>query len=265
MLLTIDSAGRVLDLFTPSVHERGVTEVALELGVSKSKAHALLASLAHVGLLRRTPTGRYRLGWRVLKLNRILDESTDFRAAARPILRVLRDRFGETIHVGTLDHGRVVVVDRVVGPNTSANDDSAVGAALPAHCTALGKVLLASLEKSELFDIVVSERLALRTPHTTTDPGALLDQLEQVHLHRMAIDREENTLGVCSVAAPIVAPGPHTVAAISLSAPTQRFAENESIYRRAVGLAAQHVSRSLREGGMHRAISPARIPDTAAA
>jgi DNA-binding IclR family transcriptional regulator len=265
MLLTISSAGRVLDLFTSSVHERGVTEVALELGVSKSKAHALLTSLAQVGLLRRTPAGRYRLGWRLLKLNRILDESTDFRAAARPILRVLRDRFTETVHVGTLDRGRVMVVDRALGRDGVAADDAAVGASLPAHCSALGKVLLASLERAELVDVAMTHRLEAHTPRTATKLDELVLQLDEIRVHRIAVEFEERRPGFVSVASPIITPGPQTVAAISMTAPVDRFLANESIYRRAVSLSAKHVSRTLRERGGHQPDSAARLPETAAA
>jgi DNA-binding IclR family transcriptional regulator len=54
MLLTIKNAGRILDLYSPQSPERGPTEVAEELGIGKSKAHALMASMAEIGLLRRT-------------------------------------------------------------------------------------------------------------------------------------------------------------------------------------------------------------------
>lgn len=263
MLLTIDNAGRVLDLFTTDVHERGVTEVALELGVSKSKAHALLSSLARVGLLRRTPTSRYRLGWRVLRMNRALDESTDFRDAARPVMRVVHERFGETVHLGTLDDGRVIYVDRRIG-RAGSSHPSAVGMLVPAHATALGKVLLASLRPAALSDVLERRGLAACTPNTITDATRLVEELESVRLRGFATEREESVPGLACVAAPIVATGPHIVAAVSMTVPTERFDAHALTFQRAVVLAAHHISRALREPG--RSSAPAgRVLDLAAA
>src|ERR1700735_3115428 len=115
MLLTIDCAGQVLPQFTKDCPERGVSEIALAMGISKSKAHALLSSLSHVGLLRRTQHGRYRVGWRVLSLNRVLAETTDFHRYARPVMERLGDRCGEIVHLGVIDDGQVMYGDRIKG------------------------------------------------------------------------------------------------------------------------------------------------------
>src|SRR5213078_2192966 len=66
MLLTVRNVGRILDLYSVDTPERGPSEVAAELGMGKSKAHALMASMAEIGLLRRVAGGRYRAGWRAL-------------------------------------------------------------------------------------------------------------------------------------------------------------------------------------------------------
>jgi DNA-binding IclR family transcriptional regulator len=66
MLGSVSRACRVLGLFTTDSPEWGVSQVALELGAAKSSVRALLATLAEIGLVRRLPDGRYRLGWRAL-------------------------------------------------------------------------------------------------------------------------------------------------------------------------------------------------------
>jgi IclR family KDG regulon transcriptional repressor len=246
VLLTIESAGRLLDLFTPLSPERGVTEVAAELGVSKSKAHALLASLTAVGLLRRTDGGRYRLGWRVLGLSRVLELTTEFHRHARPIMRALHTRFGETVHLAALDGGQVVYVDRLEGVRSARIAASSVGSVLPAHCSAVGKVLLAGLAPDALQRLL-HDPLETLTPFTMTDPGQLVGELEHVRLRGYAVEHQEAVLEVSCVAAPIVATGPRVVAAISMSVPSSRFEGHEDSLRRAVVLAGQHISRRLRE------------------
>jgi DNA-binding IclR family transcriptional regulator len=103
MLGTVTKAGQVLDVFTPECPEWGVTEVADRLGLSKSNAHELLASLASIDLLQRTPRARYRLGWRVVSMAGGLAEATLLRKHAPPHLEALACRGGQTTHLGVWD------------------------------------------------------------------------------------------------------------------------------------------------------------------
>src|SRR5947199_10486110 len=89
MLLTVRNVGRILDLYSVDTPERGPTEVAAELGMGKSKAHALMASMAEIGLLRRVSGGRYRAGWRALELERIVRDSSPFRPVAYAVAETL--------------------------------------------------------------------------------------------------------------------------------------------------------------------------------
>ena len=90
MLRTVSKIGPVLDLFTVEHPEWGVSEAAEALGVPKSSAHALLSTLADVGLLAATSHIRYRLGWRVLALGETLRATLDLRSAAHPANRFAR-------------------------------------------------------------------------------------------------------------------------------------------------------------------------------
>lgn len=251
MLLTINSAGRLLDLFTAQTPERGVTEVAVELGVSKSKSHALLASLTEVGLLQRTPVGRYRLGWRVLTLNRVLGETTEFRRHARPTMEALHRRVRQTVNLAALYDSQVIYVDRVVGPESVRPTASAVGSVLPAHCSAIGKVLLAHLGVAQLDQLVAEQGLPSLTANTITDFATLQRELALVRQRGVAVEREEAVRGVSCVAAPIVAPGPSVVAAISVSVEAATFACHEDAFRRAVSMAADRIGRRLREADLN--------------
>ncbi len=89
MLSTLGKSSQVLELFSVAHPERGVSEVADVLGIPKTSAHSLLATLAAVGLLRRTEGSRYRLGWKLLRLRQSLLESTRLRQEARPAMEQL--------------------------------------------------------------------------------------------------------------------------------------------------------------------------------
>jgi DNA-binding IclR family transcriptional regulator len=245
MLLTIESAGRVLELFNGEHPERGVTEVALALGISKSKAHALLSSLATVGLLRRTQLGRYRVGWRVLSLNRVLAETTEFRRHARPVIEALGARYGEVVHLAALDDDQVVYVDRIAGTQAVQIDASVLGSRLPANCSGVGKVLMAHLTPMALDALIEHRGLPAMTPRTVTDRRVLDGELAEVRRRGYATERGEAVAEVSCVAAPIVAPGPTVVAAVSLAAPTYRFQARKEIYCQAIVRAGIYVSKQL--------------------
>lgn len=245
MLLTIDCAGQVLSQFTADSPERGVTEVALAMGISKSKAHALLSSLSAVGLLRRTQHGRYRVGWRVLSLNRVLAETTDFHRYARPVMEALGERCGEVVHLGVIDDGQVMYVDRIKGRHAVQIDVSKLGNRLWAHCSAVGKILLANLPHGSLDAVIEQHGLPALTSRTITDRDTLCAQLIDVRQRGLAFEHGEAVDDVSCVAAPIVAPGPIVVAAISMAAPTFRFEQRRSVYAQAIARAGAYVSQCL--------------------
>lgn len=246
MLLTIDSSVRILDLFDAGTPEWGVTEVAEALSISKSKAHSLMSSLCDVGLLRRTPRNRYRLGWRLLGLGRVLSATTDFHQQARPVMVALCARLEETIHLGTLDNGGVVYVDRVQSPRGAEIPVSAIGSSMPAHCTGIGKMLLSYMGERELDAMVAERGLQRRTESTIVDLDELRNELARASVRGAAFDLEEAVPGLSCVSAPIMGIDGYAVAAISISAPSVRFEARREMYEAAVVRAGKYVSRKIR-------------------
>lgn len=246
MLLTVQNLGRILDLYDAEHPEHGPTQVAAALGMSKSKAQMLMSSMAEIGLLRRMAGGRYRVGWRGLQLERLVTGAAPFRPVARAMAVRLARHCGETIHVGTLDAGRVVYVDRIEGARGVEIPVSNVGASLPAHCTGVGKVLLAHLDPGQVDAILDRHGMDRRTPATIVDRDALYAELHRVRRDGVAYDREEVVAGLSCVAAPVHDADGVVVAAMSVSAPTVRFAESEAAYRSMVVQATLGVSARLR-------------------
>ena len=107
---SVRKAALVLDLFSVERPDWGPTDVADELGIAKSTAHALLAELASAGLTERLPCGRYRLGWRMLGLARTMLETSGYRDVVMPTARRLASHFGETVHVTAWERGHVLYV-----------------------------------------------------------------------------------------------------------------------------------------------------------
>ena len=246
MLLTVKKIGPVLDLFSVDRPEWGVTEVAEQLGIAKSSAHALLVSLAGVGLLSSTNQSRYRLGWRFLDLGETLKASLNLRGTALPLMRALVAQHRETVQLAILDRGRVLFVERLEGTHPVRFAGAPIGARWPAHASATGKVLLAVRPRGEVARIASVEGLRAMTPNTVTDLDRLHDELEQVRRAGYAYDVEESVPGVSGVAAPVRLERGMTVAALSIAVPTSRFRTHEKALRQAVMEAADTMSRELR-------------------
>lgn len=255
-LQTVQKIGPVLDLFTVERPEWGVSEVATTIDLPRSSAHALLSSLVDIGILQCRARGRYRIGWRVVELGQALRGTVDVRSCAAPVIDRLVDKYGETTHLAVMERWRVLYVDKVVGTHNITVQGARVGTRLDAHCTAVGKVLLAQLHDAELRRFFDSATLRRRTPTTITDPAALVETLASVRSTGCAFDLGEAVADVDCVAAPVRDDMGTVVAAISMSVPASRFVANRAEIHRAVVGAANEVTRALAE------VSQAVVPLT---
>ena len=245
MLQTIEKASEVLALFDHEHTEWGVREVADRLGLAKSSAHDLLASLAQVGLLGKTEESRYRLGWRLVTLSETLLATTELRREARPVLEELAAQYQETIHLAILDDTKVVYVDKLEGKQAVRVELTSLGTHLYPHCTALGKVLLAYRPEADVRRIIKTNGLQRFTPNTITDEGELEQNLTKIRKQGYAYDLEEILPDLCCVGAPIYNHTGHAIAAISMSIPAYRFQRSHVGFRRAVVRVGKVISERL--------------------
>ena len=245
MRYMMEKVGNVLNLFSFERPEWGVSEVAKALGLPKSTVSEIMASLASQCLLFRTGEGRYRLGWRLFHLSQVLLDNTDFCIEARKVMRELVERWGETSHLAVLDEGQVLYVEKLQGTPAVQILLSHVGGRLPAHCSGIGKVLLAHREWQEVITLLEPQGLRAFTPHTITALGQLALELEEVRKQGYAYDHEEVALGLYCVAAPIHDLDGHVIAAMILSVPAYRFYPKEDTYTMTIVKAAQIISEAL--------------------
>ena len=217
MLQTIQKAGELLTLFDREHTEWGVREVATKLKIAKSSAHDLMSSLAKLGFLNKTEDNRYRLGWRLVTLSETLLATTELRKEAHPIMEDLATEYQETLHLAVLDDTQAVYVDKLEGRQAVRVELTSLGARLYAHCSALGKVLLAYKEESEVKRIIQTAGLPRFTENTITEEEDLLDNLIKIRKQGYAYDLEEILPDLCCVAAPIYDYTGNVIAAISMS------------------------------------------------
>jgi len=245
MLQTIQKAGEVLALFDRDHTEWGVREAASKLKIAKSSAHDLMSSLAQLGFLNRTEDNRYRLGWRLVTLSETLLATTELRREAQPVMEDLAAQYQETIHLAVLDDTQAVYVDKLEGRQAVRVELTSLGARLYAHCSALGKVLLAYSSEAGVKRIIQTAGLPSFTPNTITDEEELAQALAKIRKQGYAYDLEEILLDLCCVGAPIYNHTGQVIAAISMSLPTYRFRRSQTEYRDAIVRTAKAISARL--------------------
>jgi IclR family transcriptional regulator, KDG regulon repressor len=263
MLQTVGRAGQVLDLFSTTAPEWGATAVAHELDIAKSQAHELLVSLADIGLLQRHGPGRYRLGWRIVALNSLVVDTSDLGEEPMRVLRALAARSGEAVHMAAWGPGTAICVAAFEGSELGARPPQAVGAGMPGHSTASGKVLLAAQSHDALELALERGGLARMTDRTIGTPQRLRDELDGVRRRGFAYEEQEHDLATCSVAAPVRDLRGQVVAAVGMSLAAARWRQSARDGTRAVLAAAERCSESLRRRSLRHEHGPSRDLATA--
>jgi IclR family acetate operon transcriptional repressor len=236
----VDKALRILERLGRDSGELSLVELSRHLGIEKSTLHRLLGTLESRGFVRKDPVSlRYSLGIRMLELGTAVTARSALGRTAAPVLDRLAVRCRHTVNLAVLDRDEILYVARRDSPEPLRLTVE-VGRRIPAHCTALGKAMLAFrpvMEVRRLFSR--RRRLPRFTPNTITRPRDLVAQLEEVRRTGVALDREELTLGIRCLAAPILDLTEHACAAISVTAPSatldeERVAELKPVLLEAV-------------------------------
>jgi DNA-binding IclR family transcriptional regulator len=209
-----DRALAILAAFDENRPTLRVSELAVSLGMHKSTVSRLLATLHGRGLVRREGEV-FSPGPELARLGNLAARGLDLTEVAQEPLRRLADDTGETVNLAVRQDDSALNVLQVQSSHLIGLGDWS-GRALPLHCTANGKALLA-------FGGDEPAELPARTPRTITDRTELRAQLEEVRARGWAAAVEELELGLVAVAAPVFDARGEVVAAVSLAAPSYRL------------------------------------------
>lgn len=225
----VPAVSRALDILELSLEGDGTLsapDVTRRLGLPRTTVHELLTTLAARSYLVPVPErpGRYRLGVRTYQLGSRYAEELDLAAEGRQVAREVAETCDETVHVAVLEDADVIYIAKVDSTH-GVRMVSAVGRRLPAHCTAVGKMLLASLPQAELETRLGGREPVAMTVHSITDPVALREELVRTARRGMAFEHRESNPDVSCVAAPVRDGTGSVVAALSISAPLIRWSD----------------------------------------
>ena len=241
---SVDRAVAILEILARD-GEAGVSEVARELGVHKSTASRLLASLDRRELVTQDAArGRFRLGIGIVRLAGAVARGLDVVQESRPVCRALAREVGETVNLAILSGRDALYLDQVAGP-AALSPHNWAGQRIPLHATSDGKVLLAYLTPDEVAEHLVPP-LGRFTARTITAPAEFPPLLAQVRQRGYATAVGELEDGLTAVAAPVRNAEGNVIASISASGPSFRIpVEQIDGLAGSVRLAAAEISRRL--------------------
>jgi len=242
----VERAVIILQLLAQEPDGLTISQITQRLAVPKSTIFTILTTLKQYHLVERgEETGRFRLGMELFTLGSTVVERLNIRSAAYPTLKRLAQSTGLTTHLGIMDQGQVVYIEKIEGQGP-IKISSAVGRRMGVHCTALGKAMLAQLPEAELQLIFNDHALLQRTPNTITSWEALRTDLARTYERGYAFDDEENELGIRCLGAPVFNHQREVVCAMSISGPRDRISiESIGTLARQLVEAAKEVSQNL--------------------
>ncbi|AZO93784.1 IclR family transcriptional regulator [Halocella sp. SP3-1] len=220
----VQSLNRALDVIEKLVESNksmGVTELSDSLGLHKSTVYRLLATLGYRGYIEQDDYNKYKVGLKLFEIGGLVLTSLDLREQIKPYLKRLREETSETVHLGIMDKTEVVYIDKEETSET-IRMYSRIGRRVPAHCTSLGKVILA-YSKPDLIDQVVKNGLTGCTDKTIIGENQFRKHIKEVFEQGYAIDDEEHRMGIRCISGPIFNFNQDVIASFSISAPINRM------------------------------------------
>ena len=225
---SLQKAMRILFHMGQNGPEMGITQLALALSLNKTTVHRLLNAMEKFELIEKTPdSDRYRLGLKLHELGTRALESRTLRSEARRFLAELARESRESISLAVPMPGGIMCLDRVDSAHTVITVRTPVGARFPAHCTAVGKAVLAHLPTETIDAILSANGLRRYTPSTMVSISNVKENLRQIVQRGYALDNQELERGLSGVAAPVRTVEGRVVAAVGMAGPSPRFRGKE--------------------------------------
>jgi DNA-binding IclR family transcriptional regulator len=224
-LKSLDVALRVLEALDNGAPERGISDLARELGVSKAAVYRILSTLTMRGYATQNPaTSQYAIGPRLRRFSHVATGKLDMQTVARPFMTELRDATLDTVHLAVLEGGEAVYIAKEDGLHP-VQVTSHVGARCPAHCVATGKAMLAYAEAAVL-ERLLAAGLTRYTPLTHSERDDFQQEMARIQARGCAINTGEWRTEVRGIAAPIFDSTGRAVAAIGVCSPAQRMPDS---------------------------------------
>ena len=253
----VQSLGRAFAILEQVARHRegiGLAELSKLVGLHNSTTFHLAKTMVSLGYIRQErDSKRYRIGRPLFALAANALDEIEMVNVATPIMEELSRDTGESSHFAVRMGDAVVVIARTSGPGAFQLTDR-VGVVRPAHCTALGKIILAALRPDQLKRFLERVELTPSTKKSITDPNVLLREIAEVRRSAIAIDDGEFNAEVRCMAVPVYNFTGDVVGALGISGPIWRMTDQVMSARAKIMKAA--ANRLSGEFGAHSFAKP---------
>lgn len=214
---SVERVAALLELLSQRKSPMRMIEIAQALDLPKSTTHGLLQTLQAKEFVVRDDNQRYRLSLRLFSLAATALELVDLPELARPAMEELSASTGGTCNLAVLDGHWVLYIEKVEHRDSLVRLVTHVGTRIPAHATALGKVLVGALPEAEREQWLTDHIFERMTDHTVSDPNAFREDLVAQSKRGYALDNQELHSAITGFAAPVRDHTGSVVAALSLT------------------------------------------------
>ena len=223
VIQSVSRAASILKCFYGAT-ELGLSEISRMLGLHKSTAAGIINTLKVEGFLEQNEqTGKLRLGLELFSL--AVQTRHDLVEICEPHLNTLLNLTGETVNLAVLDKDEIVYIAKKESSH-SIRISTRVGTHLPIYCTAIGKAILAAMEKEKAKDLIYNIELKQLTNKTIASREELLAAIDKISREGVAYDFEEFEPGVICIASPLYYKRGAPIGAVSVSGPAMRLDED---------------------------------------
>jgi len=225
--LTVSRALQLLSTFHTGSPSLGLTELSQKLGISKTAVSRLLQSLEmHRYVEQNQKTRKYRVGAEAFRVGNLFEPQQDIKDTAADLMKTLVSKTGFTSYISVLSQDCMVLTYAVEGSGP-IRYSLPVGAQIALHASATGKAALAALSDSQVELILSRTGMKKWTPRTATELDQIKSDIEKVRACGYAINWEELTMGVGSVASAILGQNNELLAVLSIGFATSQVVRED--------------------------------------
>lgn len=219
----------VLEAFGPDRPRLSVADAASATGLDRASARRCLLTLAELGYASHD--GKFfTLTPKTLRLGSSALTTMPLAQVVQPWLDQLSERLGESVSVSILDETEIIYIARAAQRRVMTVG-LMPGSRLPAHCTSMGRVLLAAMPEAEARKILARSDLTPRTIRSLSDPDTIMAMVARVRDQGYAVNDQEIEIGLRSIAIPLLAEGGRVVAAMNVGVSAARVEVAELVER----------------------------------
>ena len=244
---SIDRAIAILNCFSFQHKERSLADIIVLTGLNRSTANRFVRNLELHGFLQKDQDAKtYHLGMRLFELGGIVSSSFSLQKAMAQPLAHLREKVDGAILVALEIDDHFVLTDKLEKLGL-VSMPSEIGMKRPLTFGTMGRVFLAHMPEPRIKAILEHYPLKNYTPHSITDPYALFMELEKIRKNGYALDVEEYTEGIMTVAAPVQDYSRKVLAALCIGSPASKSKDKAYVKEnvRLVIEAAENISYNL--------------------